>query len=145
MHSNNWTSYNLYDGVIQVIITCTRHIYTYLSDKTLPNDEKVSRRNVIESESHTLLQCVRYHWYQRRCRSVPKELRHIQQIVLSKVLSMDALKSYHDSLAGGGHLGIEKVRSSPLQKNGIQCIVILLSTSILKVVTDVNVPKGIMI
>lgn len=91
-------------------------IYAYLSDKTLPNDEKASRRIVIESESYTILQGVLYHWYQRRYRKVRKELRHIQQIALPKVLRMDALKSYHDSLAGSGHLGIDKVRSSLLQK-----------------------------
>ena len=93
-----------------------KDIYAYLSDKTLPNDENASRRIVIKSESYTILQGVLYHWYQRRCRSVPKEMRHIQQIALPKVLRMDALKSYHNSLAGGGHLGIEKVRSSLLQK-----------------------------
>lgn len=41
-------------------------------------------------------------------------MRYITQIALPKVLRLDALK--HDSLAGGGHLGIEKVRASLIQR-----------------------------
>ena len=40
----------------------------------------------------------------------------IRQVALPTPLRLDALLSYHDSLAGGGHLGIDKVRSSLMQK-----------------------------
>lgn len=30
-------------------------------------------------------------------------------------IRLDALMSYHDSLAGGGHLGMDKVKSSLIQ------------------------------
>lgn len=33
-------------------------------------------------------------------------------MALPKILRKDALLSYHDSLAGGGHLGIEKVKTA---------------------------------
>lgn len=44
----------------------------------------------------------------KRCSRQPEEMRYITHIALPKVLRLDALKQYHDSLAGGGHLGIVK-------------------------------------
>lgn len=47
---------------------------------------------------------------------MPKELRHIKQITLPTSLREEALHSYHDALLGGGHLGVDKVYSSMLEK-----------------------------
>lgn len=92
-----------------------KEIYAYLYDKTLPDDTKTIRHIISESAFYSIQNNVLYHWYQRRCRNVQEELRHILQIALPKCLRLDALKSYHDFLAGGGHLGVEKCRSSLLQ------------------------------
>lgn len=40
----------------------------------------------------------------------------IKQVALPTPLRLDALMSHHDSLAGGGHLRIDKVKSSLIQK-----------------------------
>ena len=40
------------------------------------------------------------------------EVKFVKQIALPRVLRKDALVSYHDSLAGGGHLGVEKVKAA---------------------------------
>lgn len=45
-----------------------------------------------------------------------EEIKFIKQIALPRTLRKDALHAYHDSLAGGGHLGIEKVRTALLLK-----------------------------
>ena len=51
-----------------------------------------------------------------RGKAIPEEQRRIKQLALPKVLRLDALKSYHDSIAGGGHLGVEKVKTAMYQK-----------------------------
>jgi len=93
-------------------------IYSYLDSGDLPDEQKKRDRIVSESKFFTLSDGILYHWYQRRCRNTAMDdtLRHIKQIALPRCLHLDALKSYHDSLAAGGHLGIEKVRSSLLEK-----------------------------
>lgn len=40
----------------------------------------------------------------------------IKQVALPTPLRLDSLMSHHDSLAGGGHLRIDKVKSSLIQK-----------------------------
>lgn len=91
-------------------------IITYLQDRELPEDEKLSRAIVSESPYYSISNGILYHLYQRRCRKLPKELRQIKQIVLPTCLREDALHSYHDSLLGGGHLGADKVYSSMMEK-----------------------------
>lgn len=91
-------------------------IYQYLVDGTLPDDPKARGYIVAESKYYSLVDNVLYHWFQTRGRKVAKELRLIKQLALPKVLRLDALKSYHDSLAGGGHLGVDKVKTAMYQK-----------------------------
>lgn len=58
-----------------------------------------------ESKHFSLKDGILYHWYQRRVK-----IKFIKQIALPRKLRNDALHAYHDSLVGGGHRGIEKVR-----------------------------------
>lgn len=88
----------------------------YLTDQTLPEDQKLHDVIVAESKHYSIVEGVLYHWYQRRCKKLPKEMSFIRQVALPTPLRLDALISYHDSLAGGGHLGIDKVKSSLIQK-----------------------------
>lgn len=90
--------------------------YSYLDYGDLSDEQKKWERIVSESKFFTLSDGILYHWYQRRCRNTAMDhaLRHIKQIALPRCLHLDDLKSCHDSLAAGGHLGIEKVRSSLL-------------------------------
>ena len=91
-------------------------IYKYITTQTLPDDPKEAGRVIAESKHYSVVDGILYHWYVTRGSKVSEELRSIKQLALPKVLRLDALKSYHDSLAGGGHLGIEKVRTSMYQK-----------------------------
>lgn len=48
--------------------------------------------------------------------NLPVDDKWIQQIALPRVLRLDALNAYHDSSAGGAHLGIERVMAAMKMK-----------------------------
>lgn len=52
------------------------------------------------------------HLYRSRTRGVHKAERMIEQLVLPKTLRQDALRTYHDCKAGGGHTGVKKTFSA---------------------------------
>ena len=89
-----------------------KHIYRYLAEQTLPQDQRLCDITVAESKHYSMHNKVLYHWHQRRCRRVPDDFKFTQQIALPRVLRKDALLSYHDSQAGGAHLGVEKVKGA---------------------------------
>ncbi|CAG2214425.1 unnamed protein product [Mytilus edulis] len=91
-------------------------IYTYLESGDLPEESKHRDNVVSESKYFSLSDSVLFHWYQKRCRGMDPEFRRIKQIALPKSLRLEALQSYHDSLAAGGHFGIDKVNNSLIQK-----------------------------
>lgn len=90
-----------------------KDIYAYLENGTMPGDEE-SQIKVIQTYKYfELWNGVLYHWFQRRVKSnLPIDDKWIQQIALPRVLRLDALNAYHDSSAGGAHLGIEKVMAA---------------------------------
>lgn len=88
-------------------------IFNYLRDNTLPEDKTKHDSIVAESRHFSIQDDILYHWFQRRCKKLPKEMSFIKQIALPKTLRLDAP---HDCLAGGGHLGIEKVKASLNEK-----------------------------
>lgn len=98
-----------------------QHIYKYLKDNVLPEDLRLRDVTVAESKHFSLVDDILYHWYQRRVKKLPEvdleeEVKFIKQIALPRELRKNALHAYHDSLAGGGHLGIEKVRTALVLK-----------------------------
>lgn len=93
-----------------------KDIINYLENQILPMDKAKHDAIVAESRHYSLANGILTHLFQRRCKRQQEEDRFITQIALPKVLRLDALRQYHDSLAGGGHLGIEKVRASIIQK-----------------------------
>lgn len=82
----------------------------------MPEDEKQRTLVVAEAKHYSLEEGKLYHWFQRRCKNPEDGMKMIRQLALPQVLRKDALLSYRDSLAGGGHLGIEKVRTALYQK-----------------------------
>lgn len=93
-----------------------KDIIRYVEKQELPQDTSKHNSIVAESKHYSIVNGILTHLFQRRCSRQPEEMRYITQIALPKVLRLDALKQYHDSLAGGGHLGIEKVRASLIQR-----------------------------
>ena len=59
---------------------------------------------------------VLYHLYQPRTRNLSAPERTILQVALPKQLRQNIQRSYHDSIAGGGHLGIQKTFEAIRQK-----------------------------
>ena len=88
-----------------------KHIILYRESRLLPKDKTKHDAIVAESKHKSLTNGLFTHLFQKRCKRQQEEDRFITQ-----VLRLDALRQYHDSLAGGGHLGIEKVRASIIQK-----------------------------
>ncbi|KAK3105624.1 hypothetical protein FSP39_002098 [Pinctada imbricata] len=90
-------------------------IIQYLQDQKLPDDGKRRDKIIAESKHYGIVDGILVHFYQRRCKRQPTEFRYIKQVAMPKVLRQEALKQYHDSIAGGGHLGIEKVSTAMVQ------------------------------
>ena len=79
------------------------HLLRRTSDK-----RKVSPENHCTSTCHVITDDVLYHFYTARTRGVPRPARLIKQLAIPNGLRKDIIASYHDSIAGGGHLGIDR-------------------------------------
>ena len=91
-------------------------MYNYLAEKKLPDDATLARNTTWESDQYMLADRVLYHYYQPRTKKANPSEGCIIQVALPKALRLDVLKSYHDSIAGGGHLGIQKTFEAIRQK-----------------------------
>ncbi|CAC5378737.1 unnamed protein product [Mytilus coruscus] len=87
-------------------------ILEYLLTDDLPDEDKMARKAVFESERYQILSGILFHFDQRRSKKLDENQKYTKQLCIPKVLCNDVLRSYHDSLAGGGHLGIDKVHES---------------------------------
>ena len=79
----------------------------YLEEGTLPKDDKAARRLILEAQDHVLCDGVLFHLFYPRGKGHRSE-RTTKQLVVPHTLRDDVLLSYHDSLIGGGHQGIER-------------------------------------
>lgn len=91
-------------------------IYDYIAERKLPDDATLARNTTWESDQYMLADKVLYHYYQPRTKKAHQSEGSIIQVALPKTLRLDVLRSYHDSIAGGGHLGIQKTFESIHQK-----------------------------
>ncbi|MEW8546931.1 MAG: RNase H-like domain-containing protein [Candidatus Thiodiazotropha sp.] len=82
-----------------------KHIFRYLLNKELPEDDKMAKRTVIEAEQYAMLDGVRYHMFQNRARKLPSEFTVIQQLALPRTERHEAMTAYHDQ---NGHFGQKK-------------------------------------
>ncbi|CAG2200816.1 unnamed protein product [Mytilus edulis] len=84
-------------------------IITFLENGTLPKDEKKAKTVYFDKDNYRLGQDGELiHQWWPRTKGVPRIEAMIEQLVLPKILREDALLSYHDCKAGGGHAGIKK-------------------------------------
>ena len=93
-----------------------KNIYKYLNLREMPDNEKEAKATLWESEQYILADKVLYHLYQPRTRNLSVPERTILQVALPKQLRQDVQRSYHDSIAGGGHLCIQKTFEAIRQK-----------------------------
>lgn len=89
-----------------------KFIVDYLINNGLPDDDKLARKVAIETERYQIVNDILFHFDQRRCKRQADELKFTKQLCIPKPIRDDVLRSYHDSLAGGGHLDMDKVHES---------------------------------
>ena len=87
-------------------------VYRYLKRRELPRNARKARKIILESEQYILDDDVLYHLYTPRTRKIPDNERIIRQLAVPIQLRDDVLKSYHDSLFGGGHQGFDRTYAS---------------------------------
>lgn len=80
-----------------------KDIIRNVEKQELPQDTSKHNSIVAEYKHYSIVKGILTHLFQRHCSRQPEEMRYITQIALPKVLRLDVLKQYHDSLAGGGH------------------------------------------
>ena len=78
--------------------------------------EKEARSVHVRSEAYDLKDGVLYHFQNLRDKSLPADERRVTQVALPKIFRPDALKTYHDSIAGGCHKGRDATRQALIQK-----------------------------
>ena len=83
-------------------------IYTYKTTGDVPDDVKQARNIVAEASQYEIQNGLLFHFYTPRSRGLPREERLVKQLAVPKIMRDDILRSYHDSLAGGGHQGHER-------------------------------------
>ena len=83
-------------------------MFKYLEEGEVPTDKRKAAKLVAEAQNFIISDDVLYHLYQPRSKGLPKATRVIKQLAVPKVLRDDTLRSYHDSLLGGGHQGFER-------------------------------------
>ena len=83
-------------------------IFKYLLEGEVPSDKRRAARLVAEADNYIISDDVLYHLFQPRTKNLPKSKQIIKQLAVPKVLRDDTLRSYHDSLLGGGHQGLER-------------------------------------
>ncbi|XP_063411468.1 uncharacterized protein LOC134694358 [Mytilus trossulus] len=84
------------------------NMYKFLTQGILPADNDQSSKVQKSAQDYSICNNVLYKWFQKRVR-VDNGEKWIKQLCLPQALREDALLSYHDSLVGGAHLGIERV------------------------------------
>ena len=83
-------------------------MYDYLSNNDLPDDDKLARMIVLESDQYGIGDGTLYHIFSPRTKGVLKMDKIINQLVVPVTLRPQILSEYHDSLVGGGHQGFDR-------------------------------------
>ena len=83
-------------------------VYKYFADGGLPEDKQTRDRLLSEANQYIFLDGVLYHYYQPRSQKKHHPEPFLRQLAVPRVLREDVLRSYHDSIAGGAHLGFDR-------------------------------------
>ena len=79
-------------------------IYNYVLNNELPEDDKLARKIVLESDQYDTL----YNIFSPRTKGVLRMDTLINQVVVPVKLRSQILSEYHDSIVGGGHQGFDR-------------------------------------
>jgi hypothetical protein len=84
-----------------------KQIIEYLETGQLPEQADQAKRIQNLSREYDMLNGTLVHFYQPRQKTPTADNRFITQIAMPKILRNDVLTSYHDSIAGGAHRGLQ--------------------------------------
>ena len=93
-----------------------KHMYHFLKDGILPEDPDKAKSIPYESNTYVLLNDVLYHIWTTKVRKKNRESDIVQQLAVPTPIRNDILLSFHDSRAGGCHMGIQKSYAAIRQK-----------------------------
>ena len=91
-------------------------MYNFFKERTLSDDPKRAHAIPHEANQYVLMNDVLYHLFTKHLRKKIKETDIIQQLAVPTSLRNDILLSYHDSLAAGCHMGVQKTYEAVRQK-----------------------------
>lgn len=83
-------------------------MYAYLSNGTVPSTKQDRDKLISESNHFVLLDGTLFHFYEPRSKKVSQVQPVLKQLAVPRCLRDDVLRSYHDSIAGGAHLGLDR-------------------------------------
>lgn len=83
-------------------------MHAYFAQGTVPELKQERNKLVSESNQFIFLDNTLYHFYQPRSKEVSCIQPILKQLAIPRCLREDVLRSYHDSIAGGAHLGIDR-------------------------------------
>ena len=92
------------------------HIIRYLTLQELPDDEKLSKRVVAESEQYAMLDGLLYHIWDQRARKIPKDIRIKHQLAIPTPMRLEILNACHDAVTGGAHQGFDRTYAAVKSK-----------------------------
>ena len=82
-----------------------KHVYNYLAEYELPEEEKIRRTVLVEKEYYDLVDGILIHRFQYRSKKKPVEENFIFQTAHPKSLRLKVMQEFHD---GNGHFRFKK-------------------------------------
>jgi hypothetical protein len=83
-------------------------IIDFLENGILPDDSTQAKKISNVANQYEMLNGVLYHFYQPRRKRPPADERLIRQVALPTEFRSAVLRQFHDSIAGGAHLGLQR-------------------------------------
>ena len=84
----------------------SKDIYSYLEDNSLPDDNALARRILLQAENYTLIDGILYHLYHPRRKNQKEAEPVTKQLVIPRSLRKEILVSFHDRLC---HAGVDRL------------------------------------
>ena len=86
-----------------------KSIIDYLTDGSLPDDDKVARKTIMQAEQYVIDDGLLYHLYSPRVKNMNKARPVIKQLAIPRTMRNDIMVGYHDN---NGHAGFDRLYAS---------------------------------